>query len=78
MEPTFADRQKAKRVIDDLLRDYPPCKIAALLNITQRQLWGARTMYKQIGREYYECPKRVIAHILEYGVMLGMRRSITS
>ena len=75
MEVTFADRQKAKRIIDDLYRDYPPCKVAVLLGISPNYMWSARKIWKQIGREHYHCPKEVIAKILEYGKLLGMRRS---
>ena len=69
-----ADRQKAKRIIEDLRRDYESCKIAALLGIPRLYVTYAQHMtYNKYGR--FLCPKSVIKKILEYGAMLGFRRT---
>ncbi len=71
-----ADRQKAKRIIEDLRRDYENGKIAALLGIPKLYVTYAQHMtHKKDGR--FLCPKPVIKKILEYGAMLGFRRTPT-
>ncbi|MGB9154403.1 MAG: hypothetical protein WCD70_15105 [Alphaproteobacteria bacterium] len=74
MEITFSDRQKAKRIIEDLRRDYTQTKIAKLMGLNESSISMARSMWMQPGRSHYGCPKAAIARILEYGKLLGMRR----
>ena len=80
-EVTVADRQKAKRVIMDLRRDYTPTRIAELFGVRRLYIQYACGMIKHSKKNAehtrcYACPKAVIRKILEYGAMLGSRRSI--
>lgn len=74
MEITLADRHKAKRIIDDLARDYTQTKIAKLMGLSTPSISTARSMGIQPGRPHYSCPRADIAKILEYGACLGYRR----
>lgn len=81
-ELTLADRQKAKRVIEDLRRDHSVAKISDLLEIRRQYLAYAVGLYKHRRnggeKNSYLCPKWVIVKILGYGHMLGSRRSPSS
>lgn len=79
-EITILDRQKAKRIIDDLWRDHGSKRIAKLLGINQKYIGYARRMELHIkdnsrAPQTYICPKEAIRKILEYGTLMGARRS---
>ena len=74
MEVTFSDRQKAKRVIEDLVRDHTQTKIGKLINLPKAYICYALSMRRRRDNEGFACPKAAIAKILEYGKLLGMWR----
>lgn len=71
-EITLADRQKAKRIIEDLRRDYETRRIAELFGVQRLYVTYAQNMNKR--KELFQCPKWVITKILSYGALLGSRR----
>lgn len=80
MDVTVADRQKARRIIEDLRRDYTPTYIAELFGVRRLYIQYACGMIKHSKKNAehtrcYACPKKVIRKILEYGAMLGYRNT---
>lgn len=78
LEVTFADRQKAARIIQDLRRDYPTHKISDLFGIRRQYLAYCVGMQKHRKKgteiDSYICPKWVIRKIIERGKLLGAHR----
>ena len=76
---TYVDRNKVKRIIDDLRRDYGTRKLAELLGMSRQYIYYAQSNSVGGARGYDNVRKPMLpiwacAKILEYGKLLGMRR----
>lgn len=76
---SYSDRQKVKRIIEDLRRDHGTDKLAELLGMSRQYIYYAQnnSIGGARGKDHmrkFMLPVWAVGKILEHGKLLGMRR----